>query len=278
MPQFGLISIIVPSHNSSQNLDDLLSSLQKSEDQNFELIINDDPRTKDRTASVVDSYQNQGMKIVYLYENKSRAEGRQRGSTYARGEILLHLDTDMIVSPKLLSECREKMESGFEALVIPEVSFGIGFWAQCKVLEKKCYEGEAGIECLRCLKKKLYDEVGGHNPDFIFAEDMDLHLRVAALTSKIGRIESVIRHNEGRMSLWKTMRKKFYYAHTASLFAKAHPAAFRWQANIFSRYWLFLRKWKYFFGHPFVYVGLFVMKSAEFLAAGLGLVFYRRAH
>jgi len=239
---------------------------------NVETIINDDVTSTDDTENIVEDFKKQGMRVLYVQENTSMAQGRKRGSSYANGEILLHLDSDMRLEPEVVMECVSLIERGADALVIPEESFGIGFWAQCKWLEKKCYEGVAQIESLRCLKASVYSAVGGHNPKLVFSEDKDLDIRVKKAGYTVERTKSKIFHNEGNLSLQGTLSKKFSYVNTADQFAALHPQEFAWQINIFNRFYLYLKNVNYFFKYPHLYLGMLFMKTSEFVVGLLGFI------
>lgn len=265
-----LISIIVPSFNRAENVRDLLQSLVKSGYSSYEIIINDDPKTSDATRDIVETFKKQGLPVIYIRENHSRAQARKRGAKYARGSHLLHLDSDMQVSSGLLAECEKLAEEGYDALIIPEESFGSTFWSKCKWLEKKCYRGIDEIECLRFVKTDIYWQVGGHDEKMIFSEDKDLDLKVRNTGHKIVRTKNVILHNEGDLKLYRTVKKKLYYSQTADIFAEKYPEHFRRQSNLLRRYWIFLRNFRFVFSHPVLYAGLFYMKASEFLFGGIG--------
>ena len=264
------LSVVVPVYNSATLLRDFLASFAGSVHRDFEIIVNDDPRSADDTAEVVESFRRAGLPVRYLRENLSMAQGRKRAAAEARGSVLLHLDSDMTVTPGLLGECVSLLAARYDALVVPEESFGTTFWARCKWLEKKCYDGVEEIESVRCLRRPVYDAVGGHDPRMVFSEDKDLDLRVREAGYRIGRTRNFLHHNEGDLRLWRTVRKKLGYSQTADLFAQRHPEAFRWQANIFHRFALYLRNGRYLLTHPLLYGGLWVMKVCEFAFGAAG--------
>lgn len=269
MKKNPLISIIVPTYNSSNKLSSLFTSLQSSNYNNFEVIINDSVKSKDNTKDIVKSFQKKGMRVFYYQENTSMAQARLQGTKHANGEILLHLDSDMEVTPELLSEVVLLLMK-YDALIIPEESFGTTFWAKCKWLEKKCYDGIDQIESARAMKKSVYDSVGGHDKDMIFSEDKDLDLRIRKAGYTIGRTKHILRHNEGNLRLLDTCRKKLSYSHTANLFQTKHPQEARWQANIFNRYVIYWRNSKYLFRYPLLFAGLHILKTTEFSCGLIG--------
>lgn len=266
-----IISIIVPTYNSTLLMRDFLNSCLASEFKNFEVIVNDDLRSNDNLDQLCAEYKNKGLSIIYIKENKSMAQGRKRGAQVVSGTHLLHLDSDMQVTHSLFGECAE-LSQKFDALVIPEESFGTTFWARCKWLEKKCFQGVEQLESLRFIKKDIYDKLGGHDERMVFSEDKDFDLRVREAGYKIGRVNAHLMHNEGDLKLIKTLKKKLGYSKTANVFADEHPEHFRWQANPLHRYVIFARNIKYLFTHPFLYIGMVFMKTCEYGAATTGIV------
>lgn len=264
-----LVSVIVPTYQSAENIKLFLESFLFSTYKNFEIIINDDIRTIDNTAEIVSEYFKKGIQVQLIRENKSMAQARKAGAKYAKGEYLFHLDSDMRVTPELLAECVLLCSGGFDALVVPEVSIGTTFWAKCKWLEKKCYEGVEEMESLRFVKKEIYDNVGGHNEEMIFSEDKDFDIRVREKGYRVGRTTNFLYHNEGELYLVKTLKKKLGYSKTANIFAEQHPEHFRWQANIFNRYIIYIRNIKYLFIHPLLFIGMIFMKTCEFGVGGI---------
>jgi glycosyltransferase involved in cell wall biosynthesis len=269
------LSVIVPAYNSAALLREFLASFQSSDFRDFEIVVNDDVRSSDDTPQVVDDFRAEGLSVRYLKENRSMAQGRRRGAAEAAGDILLHLDTDMTVTPGLLGECAELLAERFDALVVPEESFGTTFWARCKWLEKKCYDGVEQIESLRCLRRDIYDKLGGHDERMVFSEDKDLDLRVRAAGYRVGRTRGFLYHNEGPLRLSRTLRKKLGYVGTADLFAREHPEAFRWQINILHRFAIYLRHIGYLRTHPLLYLGMWLMKISEFGFGAIGHVLRR---
>lgn len=268
----NFISIIVPTYNSYNNLKDFLESFLISSYKNFEIIINDDTRTNDNSEKLYIEYQNKGLDIKYIKENKSMAQGRKRGVDFSSGEILLHLDSDMKITENLLLECNELINSGFDALNIPEECFGTTFWAKCKWLEKKCYENIENIQSVRCVEKQLYLSINGHNEQMVFSEDKDLDIRLREAGAKITKTNNFLWHNEGNLKLLKTLKKKLGYSNTANLFVEKHPKEFAWQANPINRYIIFFKNIKYLFKYPIIYIGMIYMKTCEYLFAGFGYI------
>ena len=257
-----LVSVIVPTKNRPAQVAALLRSLAESTYSHLEVIVNDDVNSSDDTQQLARAFT--GLSVRYLRTNCSRAQGRLDAVEQAEGDILLHLDSDMTVSPGLVAECVELLGTGCDALVIPEVSHGQGFWARCKVLEKALYQGVEALESVRCLPTALYKKVGGHDPELVFSEDKDLDLRLRARGITIGRTSQVIHHDEGQVSLVGVLRKRWQTTQGAERFAEKHPDSFWWQRNILNRYALFVKKAPLGLRHFLPYAGLLFLKTLEY--------------
>lgn len=274
MYHLPLVSIIVPTRNSCHGLENLISSLKNQTYKNIEVVINDSLDTTDKTPELISKNKN-ALDIVFIKENKSMAQARLAGSRKSRGEIVIHLDSDMILSRDVINECVNQLDKGYDALYIPEVSIGTTFWAKCKSLEKKIYEGNTNIESTRCFRRNAYFGVGGHDPEMIFSEDKDLDIRIRNEGYKVGRISSYIEHDEGKLTLLQTSIKKLKYSHTASLFSLKHPTEYKWQSNILARYWLFIRSANLWYNKPHIFIGMIIMKTSEYAFAFIGLSIHR---
>lgn len=266
----GLISIIIPALNASQHLKNLLFSLEEQTYKNFEVVVNDDKKTTDNTKEVLEKFHKK-IKIKYFRENISMAQGRKSGATHAVGEYLLHLDADMSLSPKVLEECIKAIDKGYEALVIPEISYGEGFWSKVRIFERSMYVGDDTVESSRFFKTSVYKSVGGHSEKMVLSEDKDIDLRVRKAGFNVGRISEPIYHNEGKLSLKKDLQKKFFYGRTASILMLTNPAYSIKYGNIVFRP-AFFRNWRKLLSHPVLASGVFFMKSLETIAGLLGMI------
>jgi arabinofuranan 3-O-arabinosyltransferase len=102
----------------------------------MEVIVVDNYST-DGTRGIAEKY---GAKVVLCRGVRSKA--RNVGADLAKGVFIFSIDSDMELTPNVVGECVAKAESGFDAVIIPEVSVGEGFWAKCRALEKLCYIGD----------------------------------------------------------------------------------------------------------------------------------------
>ena len=87
------ISIIIPIYNSSLTLKECLDAVLDSSFKNFEVIIVSD-NSPDNSVAIARQYQ---CKIIELPKNKGPAFARNKGAQVSAGDILLFIDSDVII-------------------------------------------------------------------------------------------------------------------------------------------------------------------------------------
>lgn len=258
-----LVSIIIPTKNSAAVIENCLASVVNQTYKKIEIIVIDNFST-DKTPEIAKKYTNN-----FYQKGPERSAQRNFGVEKAKGQFILIIDSDMVLTRSVIKRCVKKAKKGFGAIIIPEESFGEGFWAQCKKLERSFYVGDDSIEAARFFSRELFLELGGFDEELVSGEDWDLSNR-ARQQAKIGRIDELIFHNEGRINLIKTLRKKLYYA---SHFSKyLHKNNQGQQINLLYRYGLFFKQPKKLFMKPLVGCGMLLMKTFEFGFGGMGLM------
>lgn len=267
-----LISIIVPTKNSSATLEACLTSIKEQTYPNIEIILVDNFST-DGTPDIAKKF----TKHVYS-KGPERCTQRNYGVQKAFGEYVAIIDSDMNLAPTVIEECVSAVKkSGTVGVIIPEESFGRGYWAQCKKLERKMYVGVSYMEAARFFPKSIFLEAGGYDEAMVSGEDWDLSQRIEKL-GKLGRTQSFIFHNEGQISLFKTIRKKYYYAQKFAKYqAKSeHTGKISSQTSIIGRYKLLFSKPKLLAEHPGYAIGMLFMKTCEFAFGGMGWLVAKR--
>ena len=257
-----LVSVIVPTFNSERFLDICIRSVKRQSYSNIEIIVVDNYST-DKTREVSENF---GTKVVLRKTNRSKA--RNVGVDLSKGEFILSLDSDMDLTSNVIRDCVAKMMNGFDALIIPELSVGEGFWAACKALEKLCYIGDDLIEAVRFFRKDVFEAVSGYDNSFVFGEDWDLNQRIKEAGFRIGRVNSFIKHNEGKLSLQQTMLKKNSYGKSLKEYCIKHPQEAKKQLTLIRP--AFVRNWKKLVRDPFHFLGLIFLKACEFAYCWIG--------
>jgi glycosyltransferase involved in cell wall biosynthesis len=268
-----LVSIVIPTRNSAQTLEACLNSIRNQTYNHIELIVVDNFST-DQTLSVASRF------TPHIFQQgPERSAQRNFGVRQATGKYVLLIDSDMELEQSVVGACVDTVgRSHCKAIIVPEESFGEGFWAQCKKLERSFYRGVDWIEAARFFDTALYRQLGGYNEAMVSGEDWELSSRAGQLTS-IGRIEPSIYHNEGRLRLASTLKKKLYYAdqftkYTASARESRTAAHGAQPASIvLKRFGLFLSRPSQLLRRPHLGFGMLFMKTCEFGFGALGYLF-----
>jgi glycosyltransferase involved in cell wall biosynthesis len=262
-------SAIVPTRNSARTLVACLESLG-AQTQPVEIVVVDNA-SSDGTRRIAEGLADQ---VVLL--GPERSAQRNAGARMASGDCLLFVDSDMVVEPAVAQECIEAVEGGAGAVVIPETSFGNGFWARCKSLERSCYVGDESIEAARCFTRRVFEECGGFDESLPAGpEDWDLDARARTHGAKVGRTSAMIHHDEGDLRLCPLVCKKYYYGKAMAEYARRHPGRSRKQLRLVRP--AFLRHGDRLLADPLAASGMALMKVSEFAAGAAGLVSARLA-
>jgi GT2 family glycosyltransferase len=176
------------------------------------------------------------------------------------------IDSDMTVPPRLVEEALAAIEDGAGAVVVPEITVGIGYWARVRAFERSFYAGRA-VEGARFFRRDVFDSCGGFNENLDAGEDWDLTLRVRAV-APVTRIRSVILHHEGRVRYLAHCRKKGSYAAGLRSFVALHGRSGLRAA--LDRPYLHA-PWKLLWPHPVLGAGVVAMKLGEVVSVAIAL-------
>lgn len=268
-----LVSVVVPTYNSATFLEACLQSIKHQTYQNIELIVVDNNST-DITKQLARDYTDR-----VFNKGPERSAQRNYGVKKSKGEYVLMIDSDMELTKHVVSSCVEKASHNLqiEGIIVPEESFGDGFWAQCKKLERSFYVGVDAIEAARFFRKTTYEKVGGYDDALVSGEDWELTRRIRK-NGTIVHIDEFIRHNEGRLSLLRTLKKKYYYAKRARPYIEKAGITYKMMdaAGPLLRYKLFLSHPVKLLSNPVIGIAMLIMKTCEYIVGGFGYVGARK--
>jgi glycosyltransferase involved in cell wall biosynthesis len=266
-PSNPIVSIIIPTKNSSKALEQCLASVKTQTYINREIIVIDNNST-DPTQEIAKKYTDK-----VFNKGPERSAQRNFGASQSKGEYLLIIDSDMVLSEKVVENCVAKIKTNncIKGVIIPEESFGQGFWAQCKKLERSFYLDIDWMEGARFFCKNDFLNAGGYDEKMISGEDWDLSRRIEK-NGRIDRIDDLIYHNEGKIKLIQTIRKKMFYAGKFTDYADKNQddEKFKKQTSILNRYKLFFSKPIKLLRNPILGIGMLIMKTCEFAFGGVG--------
>ena len=227
-----MISIIIPNYNGEKFLTDCLHSIQNQTFIDYEVIVVDNAST-DQSVDLI-RHKFPGVTILENHENRGYAGGANNGILSARGEYLLILNTDTILSPDCLSELYlaicERPEMGMYAprILYPDAKLNAAgsmasvsgsswergkgkvasghFDTPCEVF------GPYGAAALFC--RKVLEKTGGFDEDFfLFVEETDLSFRARLAGYRCWYVPSAIVTHYHGATAGRTSDTALYYLH-----------------------------------------------------------------
>lgn len=193
------ISIIIPTINRYEDLQNTLIDLNKQSVTEFEVIIIDQTN-KDKSRKI------EGDKIIYLHKNyKSASKARNEGLLLAKAPIVLFLDDDVIIdNPDFIKNhlenysiepnlpgvfgCVLNKNKEFDSILPNKVDNKYLGWMYFPKNYDKPFKIGNGISCNLSVQKKYALEIGGMDENFYkgaHREESDFCFRLA---SKYGKL------------------------------------------------------------------------------------------
>jgi len=252
-----LVSVVLAVRNAAAVIGPCLASLVAQTYHNMEIIVVDNASTDDTRTIVQRDFP--GARLVEA--GPERCAQRNAGARLARGRYLFFPDADMVLAPDVIAKC---VRSGGDLVIVPEVTRGRGFWAKVRRYERDFYAGQEGLEAGRFLSAVLFHRIGGYDENlFAAGEDWDLHHRAAAHT-RAARIDSVVVHDEGPVTLASYLAKKKYYARFLRRYALKWGGETREQLG-WRRVLVYLRQPRRILARPLLFLAMAVMLGAALL-------------
>jgi len=215
--QSNLVSIIVPVFNRETTLAECITSILCQTYRNFELLIIDNNST-DRTREIIKEFQKNDPRVVYLFESyKSPAAARNKGISYAKGNIVAMTDSDCVVSKDWISTLiKPIVDDGELAVMGFETDYIQNFWSMniqkadtrfYTQLVHNSYIAHIDTKNFAYKKKLFTGDVFDKN--LRQAEDLDLYLRIRSKVKIKFSISNVVSHRHAD-TLHSVFQKYFW--------------------------------------------------------------------
>ena len=178
------LSIIIPAYNEEEYIPKLLESIKLQNFYDYEIIVADAGST-DNTQKIAESY---GCKIV---DGGLPAVGRNNGAKIAKGEFLLFLDSDSVLTDHYIEWALEEFIENNLGIAITQIipmsnrridhvlhNFANFFMRKVESIKPH------GAGCYGILTRRvLHEKVEGFDEELDFGEDTDYIERVAKISS-----------------------------------------------------------------------------------------------
>ncbi len=219
MPTF---SVIIPVYNRPEEVDELLESLEKQTDRDFEVIIIEDG--SERTCEkIVEKYAESIGVFYYFIQNSGPGSARNVGAGKSNGAYLLILDSDCILPDHYIAGVRAGIAAhNAEVFGGPDRAldsftpiqkainyamtsfFTTGGIRGGKKKMDKFYPRSFNMG----LEKKIFDELGGFSK-MRFGEDIDFSIRLYNAGYKVALIPEAFVYHKRRTDFRKFFRQVY---------------------------------------------------------------------
>ena len=241
------VSVLVCAYNAADTLEDCLSSLEKLNYPNYEVILVNDG-SKDETPTI--SRLHPEVRTIDVYPNGGLSAARNTALAHATGEIVAYTDADVRVDPEWLTYLVQPfLRSDVVGSGGPNVVPADDPWiAQCVarapggpthvLLDDRIAEHVPG--CNMAFRRDALLAIGGFNPTFLRAgDDVDVCWRLQAQGGKIGFAPAALVWHHHRASVKAYWRQQIGYGEGELWLAPHHPDKFEgrhvlWRGRIYS--------------------------------------------
>jgi len=165
-----LVSVIIPTYNEENHIENCLNSLRKQSFKDFEIIVVDDG-SKDKTIDKIKNFKEAKI-IVKEHSGRGPASSKNLGVKRAKGNILVFVDADEILDKNYIKRLIDPIKKGKS-----KVSVGVykiyqpkNAWARCKYKNTKQLFHQSS-KVFRAIKKDKLLKVGGFNTKKGYSDD-----------------------------------------------------------------------------------------------------------
>jgi glycosyltransferase involved in cell wall biosynthesis len=273
MAKYPLVSIVIPTKNSGTFLENCLRSIKSQTYKKIEIIIVDGNST-DSTLQIAKKYHAE----VYQFNPKlpsgkfDAPHRRNYGVKKAAGEFIFYADADYEFSPTVIeASVRACQKHNYSAIINPLDTFGVGIWADAKTLERRCYFGDDTVEAPRFFRKSAWDSVGGLDQDLGGGgDDWDIYLKLKDHGFTVGRIDAVVKNNEGNLKIMKLYKKAFMYGKDVTKYYRKRPT--KAVKSYFPIRPGYIKHWRLFLKQPRVTAAFIFMRLVEYSGGAIGML------
>ena len=178
------ISVVITTRNMGQYIADLLDSLV-SQEQPFEVIVVDS-LSNDDTADIVLKYSIEFPYVHLIQKKCSRGEGRNIGVRQAIYDYVLFTDGDAIANAFWIMKMRRLFRKGAKVVAGKAIAMGYQPFERLGRVELFFDDFDVTYPSVNLgYEKSLFLEIGGFDPIFVTAEDIDLNIRAVMHGARI---------------------------------------------------------------------------------------------
>jgi glycosyltransferase involved in cell wall biosynthesis len=216
-----LISVVVTVKNEERGLARLFESLLVQE-RPLEIVLVD-ALSHDRSWSIAEEYRARYPKLFRI-ERKfgSRGMGRNEGVRLATGDYIAFIDGDCVADSRWLHEIRAGFE---EAPVVAGRTVAVGSTRYGELERVELFQKGNDVTFPSCnlgYRRALFESLGGFDPHFITAEDIDLNLRAVEHGAHLRSVPDAIVYHQMRTTLPRFLVQAFWNGYGRKQLTEKH--------------------------------------------------------
>lgn len=194
-PQNPLVSIVTPSFNQAQFLEQAIRSVGGQDYPRIEHIVVDGGST-DGSLEILEAYSSD-LALWMSEPDSGQAEAINKGLTHSHGEVVAWLNSDDVYMPGAVAEAVETLHRNPDAGMV--YSDGLMVDSDLTLLDPHRYRSLSSLDLLKFeivlqptvfMRRSVLEQVGFLNEDFHLVLDHELWLRI----SSISRLQHVPRY------------------------------------------------------------------------------------
>ena len=204
------VSVVIITRNEQTYIKDLLDSLVTQTVLPHEIIVVDAEST-DNTQTIVRNYMKKYNFVKLYIERGTRGEGRNYGVKKSTGDMIAFVDADCIANAFWIQELVEGLKS---ADVVAGQSVRLGYHAFSNLQRVGMFHKGVDVtypSCNLAYSKKAFKSIGGFDPDFKEAEEVDLNYRAVDAGFKLTYQHDAIVYHRVRESIRGFIKQSFWY-------------------------------------------------------------------
>lgn len=204
------LSVVITTYNEERNIRDLMDSLI-IQDAIYEIIVVDSEST-DRTREILSEYEQLfGDKVHVYVKRSSRGEGRNYGVEKSSGDYVAFIDADCIANPFWAKKLIEDAKKGHKIVAGRVINIGYRPFEDLERVELYVRGYDVTYPSNNLMyEKELFLSLGGFDPWFATAEDIDLNYRAVKSGAEIFYDPEAIVYHRTRDSIMAFLKQAFW--------------------------------------------------------------------
>jgi len=205
------ISVVITTKNSEKYIEDFLKSMQGQQEL-YEVVIVDAGST-DKTQEIIKAYAKKNKNIKLFIYPGTRPESMNYGIKMATGDAVTFIGGDDVADKNLIKEIRAGLKTA-DIIVGKLISLTKNRFTtlqNVKVFHKGVNISYPGTNTT--YKKEILEKLGGFDPWFLSAEDLELNYRAVDAGYKIIYYEKALVYYRPRETIYAFIKQSFQYGY-----------------------------------------------------------------